>query len=162
MRWSWCPWWITASSLFAGARLAGKRSITVCGCSPRPARGLPASWCRGSMPANSRPMVFPLQITGGTRASVLERHRAVDKYIGGFIVILFGLLFAIPAHAAGYVVERGDVLDVSVVGAPGLHHKAPIDAGGQFLMPLVGDVDAAGLSLTELRAKLRELLVQKN
>ena len=86
----------------------------------------------------------------------------MDKYIRVFVVILLSLLFAIPAHAAGYVVERGDVLDVSVAGAPGLHRKAPIDASGQFSMPLVGDIDAAGLSLPELRAKLRELLVEKN
>jgi polysaccharide export outer membrane protein len=77
------------------------------------------------------------------------------------IVVMFGL-FITSALAGGYVVERGDVLEVNIAGAPGLHRKAPIEASGQFSMPLIGDIDAAGLPLSELRTKLRDLLIQKN
>jgi polysaccharide export outer membrane protein len=77
------------------------------------------------------------------------------------IAVLFSL-FIMPANAGGYVVERGDVLEVNIAGAPGLHRKAPVEASGQFSMPLVGDIDAAGIPLSELRTKLRDLLIQKN
>jgi polysaccharide export outer membrane protein len=75
---------------------------------------------------------------------------------------LLSLLLMAPAHAADFVVQPGDVLEVDVFGAPGLHRKAPIDPDGRFSMPFAGDISAAGLTLAELRTKLRDTLIEKN
>jgi polysaccharide export outer membrane protein len=70
---------------------------------------------------------------------------------------------ALPVgRAADYTVQQGDVLEISVPGVPGLHRRTPVDAAGQVSLPLVGQVDAAGKSVSELRATLRDLLVAKN
>jgi polysaccharide export outer membrane protein len=64
--------------------------------------------------------------------------------------------------AADYTVQRGDILEISVPGAPGLNRRVPVDAGGQISLPLLGQIDAAGKSVSDLRATLRELLLAKN
>jgi polysaccharide export outer membrane protein len=85
----------------------------------------------------------------------------VIRYLESLLVLLLcGLLS--PAHAAGYAIERGDVLEINVAGVPGLHRKAAVDESGQFSMPLIGDFIAAGLTVAELRDKLRDLLTEKN
>jgi polysaccharide export outer membrane protein len=71
------------------------------------------------------------------------------------------MAFAAPA-LADYVVYPGDVLEITVLGAPGLHRRAAVDAGGQVSVPIVGELDAAGSSLAQLRSKLQDLLREKN
>ena len=77
------------------------------------------------------------------------------------LTAILGMLLPAPARAE-YIVQRGDVLDINVLAAPGLHRRAPIDASGQMSMPVIGEVDAAGLSLGQLREKLREMLTRQN
>ena len=78
-----------------------------------------------------------------------------------FVVTFVAVLLPRPA-AADYTVQQGDVLEISVLGVPGLHRRVPVDAGGQIALPLIGEIDAAGKSLSDLRSTLRELLIAKN
>jgi polysaccharide export outer membrane protein len=96
----------------------------------------------------------------GVPANPSDAGRGTPRWVVSLILIVFALL-PMPA-LADYVVQRGDVLEVSVVGLPGLQHRALVDAGGQIVLPLLGDIDAAGKSLANLRAALRQLLKERN
>lgn len=57
--------------------------------------------------------------------------------------------------AAEYMLRTGDVLEISVAGAPDLRQRAPIGLDGSVSLPLIGEVAAAGRSMAELRADVR-------
>ena len=85
-------------------------------------------------------------------------RRAVAMVLLGLLLLLL-----IPSLArADYRIESGDVLEISVLGAAGLHRRATVDAAGRISMLLLGDIPAAGLTLPELRDKIGALLVAKN
>jgi polysaccharide export outer membrane protein len=81
--------------------------------------------------------------------------------VAPFLGLVLLLLPAAPA-AAAYIICPGDVLDVSVLGAPTIHTRSPVDPAGQISLPVVGSIDAAAHSVPELRNKIRDLLVKKN
>ena len=62
---------------------------------------------------------------------------------------------------AEYKISPGDVLGLTVVGAPDLTTKAPVDIDGAATLPLVGQVSVAGLSLADARAKIQSALPGK-
>lgn len=76
--------------------------------------------------------------------------------------VLLGLLLFPSLASAAYKIESGDVLEINVLGAPGLHRTATVDATGHIALLIIGDVPAAGLTLPELREKLSAQLVAKN
>jgi polysaccharide biosynthesis/export protein len=64
-----------------------------------------------------------------------------------------GVLPAMPVVGpVDYRIGPLDVLEVEVFGAPALSRTVRISAGGEFSMPLIGRVMAAGLSVGELEA----------
>ena len=67
---------------------------------------------------------------------------------------------AVPA-LADYLVHRGDVVELGVSGLPDLQRRTMVDLDGKVSFPLVGEVSAAGLSLTQLRLRLRDLRIEK-
>lgn len=69
-------------------------------------------------------------------------------------------LMTIPAWAE-YLVERGDVLEITVSGSADLHRRAMVNDDGKLSFPLLGDVSVAGRSLSQLRVQLHDLLVAK-
>jgi polysaccharide biosynthesis/export protein len=60
-----------------------------------------------------------------------------------------------------YRLAFGDVVEISVIGAPDLRHRAAIDADGRVSLPLLGRMKAAGLTLSQLQSSIRELLPTK-
>lgn len=60
-----------------------------------------------------------------------------------------------------YRIEAGDVLELSVIGLPDLRQRLTVDIDGGIQVPLVGEVPAAGLQLSELREKVRDALSTK-
>jgi polysaccharide export outer membrane protein len=99
-----------------------------------------------------------------TRTRVLLQADIPEQLKSCWILCLLGFFSLLMpcAAVAGYIVQRGDILEITVPGVPGLHRRAPIDAGGQLSVPVIGDIDAAGKSLAELRTTLRDLLLVKN
>jgi polysaccharide export outer membrane protein len=72
--------------------------------------------------------------------------------------------FAFPIaniHAKDYVIQSGDTLELSVAGAPELRQRIPVNVQGVASFPLVGDIQAAGKSLNEVRSKVQETLPTK-
>lgn len=58
---------------------------------------------------------------------------------------------------AEYHLDSGDVLEISVFGVPGQTKRTTVNVDGNISVPLIGDVHAAGESLSALNAKLKEL-----
>jgi polysaccharide export outer membrane protein len=60
---------------------------------------------------------------------------------------------------ADYVIGPQDVLQIALYDQENLGGKYPVDADGTFTFPLIGRVKAAGLTLRELEAELKRLLM---
>ncbi len=83
------------------------------------------------------------------------------------VLILAGLLAVILFARAGagapvpaYRIGPGDVLKITVWGHEDLSRLGVVAADGRMPFPLIGEVEAAGLSPTELEARLRALLAK--
>jgi len=89
-----------------------------------------------------------------------------------FLVMVFlcaPLLFTIPAHAADnakdasnvpsdYIIGSEDVLDISVWKNDDLSRVVSVRPDGKISLPLIGDVQAAGLTPNQLRDKIIDKL----
>lgn len=87
----------------------------------------------------------------GTRIQSLR----LPQVLGAVAMLLCWV--PIPAMAQ-YLLDGGDVVEVSVLGKSDLTRRTTVDVDGNIIVPLVGELKAAGLSLTELRNKVGELL----
>lgn len=65
---------------------------------------------------------------------------------------------ATPAAGGGYVISPGDVLDIQVWQEPNVSKSVPVRPDGKISLPLLDDVQAAGLTATALTADLTERL----
>jgi polysaccharide export outer membrane protein len=67
-----------------------------------------------------------------------------------------------PVHVqAEYVLAPGDAVEVGVVSVPDLRHRATIDVDGRASFPLIGSIQAAGLTLGELSKRVSTLMSAK-
>src|SRR4029453_9219572 len=64
-------------------------------------------------------------------------------------------LAAPPIPPSGYPVGLEDLLDVTVWNNAGISRTVPVRPDGKISLPLLDDVQAAGLSPTKLREVLR-------
>jgi polysaccharide export outer membrane protein len=62
------------------------------------------------------------------------------------------------ASAADYQVGPGDLLDVSVIGNDDLSRVPTVQTNGAITLPLLGEVQVAGLTVAEIRRKVTSLL----
>jgi polysaccharide export outer membrane protein len=66
-----------------------------------------------------------------------------------------------PVQAAGsYVIGTGDVLMVNVYNEPEVTGKMPVRPDGMISVPLVGDVQASGMTTERLQATLAQRLTE--
>lgn len=63
---------------------------------------------------------------------------------------------AMPLDASGYVLQLGDVLEIKHFHNPELNELLPIRPDGRISLELVGEVQAAGLPVSDLRAILMQ------
>jgi polysaccharide biosynthesis/export protein len=72
------------------------------------------------------------------------------------ITLASGLLAIFSTHArAEFRLNSGDMIEVSIAGMPELKTRTTIDLDGNVMVPVVGSVSAAGLSIGGLLEKLR-------
>jgi polysaccharide export outer membrane protein len=67
---------------------------------------------------------------------------------------------ASPAASAGYRIGPEDLLEIDVWNRAELSRKVPVRPDGRISLPLLNDVEAAGLTPMELRAVLLERLAE--
>ncbi len=89
----------------------------------------------------------------GMRSARLRR-------MAGILTTVLGLTFA-DRSSAEYLLAPGDVLEITALSLPDLRQSTTIDVDGQAYFPVLGQMRAAGMSLPELRDKVRELLPSK-
>ncbi|MCJ2056391.1 polysaccharide biosynthesis/export family protein [Methylobacterium sp. J-048] len=70
------------------------------------------------------------------------------------------VLGANPALAE-YRIAAGDTLEVTALSIPGFKQEATVGVDGTVMVPLLGDVPAAGLTVAELRKTLQKSLPAK-
>jgi polysaccharide export outer membrane protein len=63
-----------------------------------------------------------------------------------------------PRPTSEYRIGLEDVLEIAVWREPELSRTMPVRPDGKIAMPLVGEVEAAGLTPNELQAKLKDSL----
>ena len=77
----------------------------------------------------------------------------------GWIVVC--LLYALaPAHAE-YRIDAGDVIEIFVARVPDLQRRVSVKLDGTISVPYGGTISVAGLSASELQAKIRAVLATK-
>src|ERR1700751_5205641 len=59
-----------------------------------------------------------------------------------------------------YHITAGDKISVTVFGQPDLSGEATVDQSGNIRLPMIGDVSAASLTLSELEASITQALTQ--
>jgi polysaccharide biosynthesis/export protein len=94
------------------------------------------------------------------RRSTRERSPLVTSGTIAF-ALLAGLLQAVPAVASDYLLSSGDQLEVGVLGVLSEPQKAVVGVDGMVSFPLVGEVKAAGRSLQDVRADVRDILTRQ-
>jgi len=82
------------------------------------------------------------------RLPVLERTAVVA-------VVLVWAAVSAPAQQTDYVIGPQDVMTITVWGQETLNGKFAVEADGTFTFPLIGRVQAGGLTLRALEAELR-------
>jgi len=89
----------------------------------------------------------------------------MKTFWGVFGALLVALLFAAPAgaqEAAGdYRVGAKDLLEIRVLEIPELNLDRRVSDSGTIDLPLLGDFSVVGLTASELRDRLKEMLTAK-
>lgn len=65
---------------------------------------------------------------------------------------------ATSAAAAAYVVGPGDILEVTVIGQDDVSRSTTVQPDGRFTMPLLGDIEVAGKTVSEIQHLITEAL----
>lgn len=73
----------------------------------------------------------------------------------GGLAIILGLFIADISHADGYTLDTGDVLRVSVLGEQSYPLEVVIDDAGSISLPLLGEVQARGLTPAALSQSIQ-------
>jgi polysaccharide export outer membrane protein len=72
------------------------------------------------------------------------------------------LLALMPASAhAEYRLQPGDVLDVSITGIPDLKQRCPVGIEGDISLALAGQIEVRGLTVSQAREKVTQVLSNK-
>ncbi|TIN17160.1 MAG: exopolysaccharide biosynthesis protein, partial [Mesorhizobium sp.] len=66
------------------------------------------------------------------------------------LAVAFVLLTADASRAEGYIFDTGDVLRISVIGEESYPLEVVVDDRGSISLPLLGDVQARGLTTVAL------------
>ncbi len=74
-------------------------------------------------------------------------------------ILILGIVFlgVSPGSSQDYILGEGDILEITVYDHSDLHTKARISGDGTITLPLIGQVNAANVSVNELSAKIESL-----
>ena len=82
----------------------------------------------------------------------------MTRRVACLVLALPILLAGVPSTAQEYMIGPGDVLKITVWGHEDLSKDYAVTLDGRVPFPLIGSVQAAGLSTSELAGRLRDLL----
>jgi polysaccharide biosynthesis/export protein len=77
-------------------------------------------------------------------------------------VALIGIcVWSSPAGATEYSLSPGDSLELNVIGVPELRQRAEVGSDGLISLPFVGDIQAAGRTLKDVRSEVQAALTRQ-
>ncbi len=76
-------------------------------------------------------------------------------------LVLAGAVLPRLAWAKEYIIGAADVIAISVLDNKDLDTVVTVNPGGKITVPLIGDIQAAGLTVSELTNRLTQLLSDK-
>jgi polysaccharide biosynthesis/export protein len=96
-------------------------------------------------------------------ATVFAKQPLLFARTAGLVSLLLAavLLCSMGPAMAEYRLEAGDVLQISVARLPELNQRVPVQIDGTISFPLLGRISVAGLSPTDVQAKVQALLAVK-
>jgi polysaccharide export outer membrane protein len=81
--------------------------------------------------------------------------------LGLVLILATGLSFPRPALSKEYVIGAADVVAITVLDNKELDSVVSVTPGGKIAVPLIGDVQAAGLTASELTERLTQEFAKK-
>jgi polysaccharide biosynthesis/export protein len=83
------------------------------------------------------------------------------RRLGQGVFVFF--LLSLPPTAAGaeYTLRPGDVLEVNLVGFPDFRQRLPVEIDGTIALPLAGQINLGGMSLSQGRSEIVGALSKK-
>jgi polysaccharide biosynthesis/export protein len=101
----------------------------------------------------------------------MRTYRGILRGIGAFRIgksrflkgglLTVGLACSVVPAAAEYKVDIGDVIEIMVARVPELQRRVPVKSDGSISFPLVRNLVVAGLSPSEVEAKIQATLATK-
>lgn len=89
-------------------------------------------------------------------------REAIAMTSARIVASVCALFLLVPSAVAGeYRLSAGDVVELTVAGIPDMRHRATVSLDGSISLPLVGQLKVLGLPVSELRAKVQEVLPTK-
>lgn len=85
----------------------------------------------------------------------------LPRFTARILVLLIALFTIDAARAEGYLLDTGDVVRVSVFGEAAYPLEVVVDDRGSIALPLLGDVQARGLSTATLSQNIRSAYQQR-
>jgi polysaccharide export outer membrane protein len=79
-----------------------------------------------------------------------------------FAALIAAAVFSVPSHAADYAPRPGDVLDITVSGAPVLNRRVTVSTESKITYPVLGQVDVADHPLNDIKQLLQDMLASRN
>ncbi|MFH1201405.1 MAG: polysaccharide biosynthesis/export family protein [Candidatus Omnitrophota bacterium] len=74
------------------------------------------------------------------------------------LLIAFVIVMPLKAVEPNYLLQPEDVLHITVYEQPDLETKVRVASEGEITFPLLGKIKAAGLTVSDLKDKIQELL----
>ena len=84
----------------------------------------------------------------------------IPRYVVA-LPLAVGLMILPPALAKEYVIGTADLIAISVLDNKDLDTVVSVTPGGKIAVPLVGDIQAAGLTVAELTEQITQELAKK-
>ena len=102
-------------------------------------------------------LLVAVALLGGCRSARIDESTVEQANASPPTQPVSGGLPAVPVMGStDYRVGPLDVLDVEVFGVPDLTKSVRVSVGGEFTMPLVGTVPAAGKTVGELQTEIAD------
>jgi len=80
----------------------------------------------------------------------------VRQYMFALFAVIGVLLTFQSGRAQDYILEPGDRISISFWQDPTLNTEAMIDSDGKIVVPVIGEITAAGLSISQLSQKIAD------
>jgi polysaccharide export outer membrane protein len=132
-------------------------AVVAAGCARHPVARVPVAAAAGPAIAAAPPPGIDNVVYGAPHQAVMVAQ-PLPPAAGGPLVA--PVAYAATDDEGPYTLDAGDRLRIVVFGQEGLTNSYSVDASGHIAMPLIGSVDARGLTTDQLSRRIADKLRQ--